>query len=80
MGVRGLDRQGYTEGMGKRDKTLVKISADDLQTVCPWHGPVGDVPYEAQDPAPCGCQWVLSPDDGLLHAVQVDESLRLEAT
>lgn len=65
--------------MPKRDRTLVKISADDLQTVCPHHGPVGDVPLEPVAVAPCGCTWYLSDADGLLHAVRQDEEAQERA-
>lgn len=65
--------------MAKRDKTVVMISADDLQTVCPYHGPVGEVAYEPVAVAPCGCQWYLLADDGLLHAVRVDSEAQERA-
>lgn len=53
-----------------KPKDLVKIDADSLALVCPYHG-AQPAEYEPMNPAPCGCIWAYG-EDGLLHAIAQD--------
>ena len=61
--------------MTRSPADLVRIDADTLVCVCPYHGPQPGAEYEAGR-APCGCDWQTDAH-GLLWVRERADSLRL---
>lgn len=71
LAPRGEVAEGMDRHMTQR-RDLVKIDAETLLVLCPYHGPQPGAEYEPMHPAPCGCVWGRlegEEDDGLLHAL-----------